>query len=107
MRVSASNPTPLPNERATCISAGWSWNVTTGEMAWSPEYFSILGLALRAMRPSFAAFLDLIHAADRPLVRRAIEQAKAGKQQCCYECRIVRADQSTARIQIFGHLIPN
>src|SRR5689334_2126643 len=107
MRKSEPKPSMTPAERVAPTAAGWSWNLTAGEIAWSPEYFRILRLDPETTVPSFVALLHLVHTGDRLLVRQAIEDASAGGRQCCYECRIVHGDQSTSLIRSFGHLIAN
>ncbi len=48
----------------------WDWDLPTGEMTWSPETHLMLGDTARFRQPSFDAFLDRVHAADRDRVAR-------------------------------------
>lgn len=46
----------------------WKYESWSGNLTWSPEIFRIYGLDAAQVTPSFAAFGDLVHAADRERV---------------------------------------
>lgn len=43
----------------------WSWDLATGDIAWSPGAIALLGLALSGGRAGFADFLLVVHPDDR------------------------------------------
>jgi len=50
-------------------------NLQTGESNWSPEMEALYGLAPGKFPRTVEAFLELVHAEDRPLVARLLEQS--------------------------------
>jgi signal transduction histidine kinase len=91
--------------QATNLVAGWSWNVTTGEFAWSQAHFRMLRLNPTITKPSLSVLLDRVHPADRRHVRERIEEAMAKRQDFSFRCRIVLPDRSTRDILSLGHSI--
>lgn len=85
----------------------WSWNVTTGKVAWSQEHFRIFGLDPEKTAPSSSAFMERIHPEDRPWVEEMIERVNAERGEYRYECRIVLPDGSVRHIQSLGHPAAN
>lgn len=53
----------------------WDWHVPTGEMNWSPETHRIFGDLTAERRPSFDAFIDLLHPMDRDRVSQTMTDA--------------------------------
>lgn len=43
----------------------WTWSLITGDQAWSPGFFRLLGLDTVATAPSYNLFLSLVHPEDR------------------------------------------
>ena len=72
----------------------WDWNPNTGNLIWSEETFSILGLSSQKDTPSFELFLDLIHEEDRQDIEQAVEAALRDGQPYDVDCRIVRRNGS-------------
>lgn len=52
----------------------WDWDVASGQVTLSPEYFELYGLDAREYRPSYENWLSLIHPEDRAAVHRAVRQ---------------------------------
>ncbi|MBF0283815.1 MAG: response regulator [Magnetococcales bacterium] len=44
---------------------GWEWNPRSGEVAWSPEMFRLLGLDPGSTPPSLKSLLEVVHPEDR------------------------------------------
>ena len=70
----------------------WQWNVTTNELRWSEEVYSIFGLAPQQFRATYEAFLERIHPEDREKVTQAVRQTLGEGQTYSLEHRIVRMD---------------
>ena len=71
----------------------WSWDVTSGDIAWSDELFRVLGVA-RDFDPDLDAFLALVHATDRRVVREVICTAVRAQQPFTIEHRLVTGGPS-------------
>lgn len=69
----------------------WDWNVRMGDVAWSDEIYRIFGLEPRSFGPTYEAFLNYVHAEDRPSVVDAVGFALGGERPYSIDHRIVRA----------------
>jgi PAS domain S-box-containing protein len=71
----------------------WDWHVATGEMAWSPETHRMFGDLTSAQRPSFDAFIERVHPADRGRVSRVMNEAMNSASGYDTEFRVVGYDR--------------
>lgn len=57
------------------INAGvWNWNITTGEVSWSPRFYALVGYTPGEMPPSFDTFMNvLLHTDDTIPLRKALK----------------------------------
>src|SRR4051794_26554515 len=66
-------------------TGSWHWNVGTGEVVWSQEFFSIFGVDPEKTKPSYSLNLERIHPEDRARVeqvwRVAIREKRGFDQQ--------------------------
>src|ERR1700736_3799888 len=46
-------------------TGSWSWNVSSGKVAWSKEHFRIFGFDPEKTEPTFQLFLETVHPEDR------------------------------------------
>lgn len=69
----------------------WRWNVSTGEVKWSQEMFSLLGLDPRTP-PSLMAMVDALHPDDRELARFSQSSSHLPMSGEPLELRFVRPD---------------
>ncbi len=53
----------------------WDWNIPTGKLDWSPEIYTLLGLAPGAHAPSLTAWDAVMHPDDRAAMREYLERA--------------------------------
>jgi PAS domain S-box-containing protein len=81
----------------------WGWNVDTGEIFWSQEYFRIFGFDPETAEPSYPMLLERIHPTDRPFVEQTIDRAVRERSDLEMEYRIVLTDGSTKYLQSLGH----
>ena len=51
----------------------WEWDILADTVWWSDELYRIMGKRKHEFTPSFDAFYEMIHPADRPAFRRQIE----------------------------------
>jgi PAS domain S-box-containing protein len=85
-------------------TGSWAWNVTTGEMSWSPEDFRIFGLDPDTTTPSYAVFADRIHPDDRAAFEEMLENAVRDNSNFECDFRIVTPDGATKYVHSLGHL---
>lgn len=70
----------------------WDWQVRTGEMNWSPETHRLFGDFAGTKRPSFDAFMDRLHPADRDRVSRVMNEAMDRTASYETEFRVIGYD---------------
>jgi hypothetical protein len=72
------------------LTGTWHWCFATGEQAWSPGLFRLLGLQPGAVRPSYERLLACLHPEDRPILESAAE-VRTGSLHT-HVIRVVRPD---------------
>ena len=83
-------------------TGSWSWNVSTGKVAWSEEHFRIFGFDPEKTEPSFQLFLETVHPEDRSFVERSLDEAVRERSGFDLEFRIALADGSIKHVQGVG-----
>jgi diguanylate cyclase (GGDEF)-like protein/PAS domain S-box-containing protein len=68
----------------------WEWDVRSGEAWWSNETFRIYGFEPGTLVPSLAKVMELVHPADKELLREKIDGALYRDEPYEFEHRIVR-----------------
>jgi PAS domain S-box-containing protein len=86
-------------------TGSWSWNVSSGKLAWSEEHFRIFGFDPEKTEPSFQLFLETVHPEDRPFIERGLDEAVREKSGFDMEFRIALADGSIKNVQGVGRPI--
>jgi PAS domain S-box-containing protein len=84
----------------------WSWNVSSGKIAWSEEHFRIFGFDSEKTEPSFQLFLETVHPEDRSFVKRSLDEAVRERSGFAMEFRIALADGSIKHVQGVGRPVP-
>ena len=84
-------------------TGSWRWNVRTGAVQWSAEFFRILGFDPAVDQPSYAKGMARIHPEDRALVERALADAVRERSVFKGEYRILLHDGSIKYLQTTGH----
>src|SRR6266478_4504310 len=69
-------------------TGSWSWNVSSGKVAWSGEHFRIFGVDPEKTEPSFQLFLETVHPEDRSFIERSLDEAVREKSGFDIEFRI-------------------
>src|SRR6266436_2133259 len=83
-------------------TGSWSWNVSSGKVAWSEEHFRIFGFDPEKIEPSFQLFLGTVHPEDRSFIERSLDEAVREKRGFDMEFRIALADGSVKHVQGVG-----
>src|SRR6266446_5335600 len=86
-------------------TGSWSWNVSSGMVAWSEEHFRIFGFDPEKIEPSFQLFLETVHPEDRSFIERSLDEAVRKKSGFDIEFRIALADGSIKHVQGVGRPI--
>ena len=71
---------------------GWEWHLDSGEIVWTDEVYRIFGLAPGSIQPSYAGFLERVHAEDREIVESAVRAALEEDAPYRARHRVVRPD---------------
>jgi len=80
-------------------TGSWSWDVSSGRVAWSEEHFRIFGFDPEKIEPSFQLFLETVHPEDRSFIKRSLDEAVRDKAGFDLEFRIALADGSIKHVQ--------
>ncbi|WP_374569836.1 ATP-binding protein [Phenylobacterium sp.] len=86
-------------------TGSWDWNVGTDEIIWSDQIFQIFGLDAASFQPSYPAFIERVHPADRARVEAAVRRALDGEQAFELDHRIVRPDGSVRVVHEEGEVV--
>jgi PAS domain S-box-containing protein len=94
----------LLNEAERLTGTGsWQWNLDDGKVIWSRELFHVHGQDPELFRPSYEAWLDLVHPEDRGAVSAAVDAARTGGKSFTIEHRIVRPDGAIRWLRSVGY----
>ncbi len=83
-------------------TGSWSWDVSSGKVAWSEEHFRIFGFDPEKTEPSLQLFLETVHPEDRSFIEQGLEEATRNKNGFDMEFRIALADGSIKHVQGVG-----
>ena len=70
----------------------WEWEVATGAVSWSNEYFRLLGLEPGTVMPSLDVYLQHVHPDDRDKAKATLNLSFRNGRPFEYHQQIVRAD---------------
>ena len=83
---------------------GWSWDIATGELAWSDEIFRIFGYRPQEFPPTYETFLAAVHPDDREKVQAAVGAAVENKSTYSVEHRVVQPDGQVRTVHEQGEV---
>ena len=86
-------------------TGSWRWDIPTNEVQWSENHGPLFGLPPGAHPQTYQAFLELIHADDRPRIADAVQAATEGGQDFQLELRAVLPDGSTRWLEAQAHVL--
>lgn len=84
-------------------TASWAWNVTTGDLFWSPELFRIYGLDPETTKPGYPSVMAYIHPEDRARVQRVFEDAVRERRDYELAYRVVWRDGTIRHVNNIAH----
>jgi PAS domain S-box-containing protein len=87
-------------EKATKIGF-WDWDMATGKLTWSPEFFELFGLTPDA-EPTFDMLLSVIHQDDRDAAMAKTNRAVEERIRLENEYRIIMPDGQVRWISAIG-----
>ena len=61
-------------------TGSWSWNVSSGKVAWSEEHFRIFGFDPEKTQPSYQLFLETVHPEDRSTIEQKSRREQFAKR---------------------------
>jgi len=70
----------------------WEWDVVADAITWSDELYRIWGVDPDDFQPTYASYLELMHADDREAASAAVQEAFATHEPFRYRHRVVRPD---------------
>jgi PAS domain S-box-containing protein len=82
----------------------WDWNLTTGEIDWSPEHEQLFGLAPGTFDGRYETFDACLHPDDRSGLEAVIRESIQERKLYQHEFRIVWADGSVHWIEGRGRM---
>lgn len=84
-------------------TGSWAWNVTTGDLFWSPELFRIYGLDPATTKPGYPSVMAYVHPEDRARVRRVFEAAVRERRDYELAYRVVWRDGTIRHVNNIAH----
>jgi PAS domain S-box-containing protein len=86
-------------------TGSWYWNVGTGEVVWSQEFFAIFGLDSEKSKASYPLYLECIHPEDRSRVEETRWAALRDKRDFEVEYRLLLPGGFTKYLHGIGHFL--
>jgi PAS domain S-box-containing protein len=83
----------------------WNWDLTTGQFAWSPEYYALMGYEPSERLPSQEDWRRRMHPDDVDRVDRAIRETALRGQGYEEEYRVIWPDGSVHWLQCRGKCV--
>jgi PAS domain S-box-containing protein len=85
-------------------AGAWHWDVPSGRLTWSEEFYALFGLA-HAEPASFDTWLKALHPDDRQPAMARIERSIRERSPLENEYRVVRPDGRTIWVSAIGNAI--
>jgi PAS domain S-box-containing protein len=86
-------------------TGSWHWNIGTGEVVWSQEFFTIFGFYPDKTKPSYSLSLERIHPEDRPTVEQVWRVAIREKRDFEVEYRLLLPGGSMKYVHSIGQCL--
>ena len=84
----------------------WEFDIATGVVTWSAELYRIYGRDPSTFVPSYAAYLECVHPADRERVAATVGGALESCAPARFEHRIVLPDGSVRVLRAHAEVVP-
>jgi PAS domain S-box-containing protein len=85
-------------------TGSFGWNVSSGEIYWSPETFRIFAYD-RTIKPRLDLALQRVHPEDRELVQQIIAGASEVRTDLDFEHRLLLPDGSVKHLHVLAHAL--
>ena len=85
----------------------WEWDPQSGRVLWSDELYRIYGLAPEAFKPSFEAYLERVHPADRQNSGTMMARALMDGRSFTMQERVVRPGGEVRHLRSHGEVMRN
>lgn len=82
--------------------ATWEWHIPSGDARWNARHFELLGYAPGEVEPSYEAWIDRVHPADRVATEALLEEAVAQGSDYAATFRVLRPDGSLRWVEARG-----
>jgi PAS domain S-box-containing protein len=86
-------------------AGAWRWDIATGAMDWSEEYYALLGREPGACPPSYALWIEQVHPDDRDRVAASMQRTLQEHQEFHLDFRIRRADGTIRWVSRRGRVL--
>jgi PAS domain S-box-containing protein len=80
----------------------WDWNITTGQLNWSPELYTLFGLDPATSAATFDVWWMLLHPDDKQAAESNVNEAIACRTQLNNEYRIITSSGEVRWISSIG-----
>lgn len=92
----------LTQAQALSGVGSWDWDLTTNQVTWSDQLYTLTGSDRRTFVPSLTGFLDLVHPQDRDRVEDLVANAVRHEIGLDYESHLVRTDGQVRAFHALG-----
>ena len=106
-KESQQDDPPLSKREALLLKAervahvgSWTWDLKSGQISWSDEFYSILGLDKSRVAPSSERFFAAIHPSDRQRIQEGSERSLRSGVPETLDFRVVRPDGETRQVRM-------
>ena len=83
----------------------WVWSLQEDSLHWSDQLFALYGIGPEACPPTYEAFINLLHPADRAIAQQKVAEALASHDSISFEHRVQLPDGGTRYFQQQGNLV--
>jgi two-component system, sensor histidine kinase and response regulator len=98
----------LDESQSVAGVGSWTWNLETGDAAWSAQQYLLHGVSPFDEAPAHEAFLDLVHPDDRRRVRDTIADIVRHREPFAGEYRVILPGGRTRTLSVRGdYLAPD
>src|SRR5260370_21095896 len=92
----------LAEAQRLSLTGSLGWTVSTGELYWSAQSFSIVGYD-QDVKPTLELVLKRVHPEDSARVERALERAARDGSEMDFEHRLLMPDGSVKHVHVWAH----
>ena len=95
----------LKETQALARVGSFEWDIRTGELTWSDQLYEIFGVDPRSFKPTFEAYLALVHPLDVDEVKRRIMDAVSSGGSFDSKSRFQRGDGNRCVLHSRGRIL--